>query len=253
MNIDNTKRFSDRVSNYIKYRPGYPEEIISFLEETTGLTQQSLIADIGSGTGKLSEIFLDNGYNLYGVEPNDEMREAAEAEFQDNPHFKSINGTAENTTLPSDSFSHIIAGQAFHWFDPVLCKTEFQKILKPGGWAILIWNERDVDSPFLEDYESFLLKHAIRYAEVVHRNIDEKVLSTFYEPFSYKIKSTPSYQLFDFEGTLGRYQSSSYAFKEGDNEFPAAKEALKVLFDNYQQDGLIKMEYQTNIYYGQLK
>ncbi|MEM6830334.1 MAG: methyltransferase domain-containing protein, partial [Bacteroidota bacterium] len=167
--------------------------------------------------------------------------------------FQSIHGTAENTSLEADHYSHIIAGQAFHWFDPVLAKKEFQRILSPGGWVVLIWNERDTRSPFLNDYEAFLNIHAVNYAEVVHRNMDEKVFTAFYEPFSYEIKCLSNDQLFDFEGMLGRYQSSSYAYQEGDASFPQAKEALMRLFDKHAQDGTIKMEYQTNMYYGQLK
>ncbi|MEM8845485.1 MAG: class I SAM-dependent methyltransferase [Bacteroidota bacterium] len=253
MITDNTKRFSDRVKNYVTYRPGYPKEIVTFLEEATGLNTDSTIADIGSGTGKCSEIFLDGGYAVTGVEPNLEMRLAAEALFENQPLFKSVNSSAEATTLEDDSYSHIIAGQAFHWFNPPLAKKEFQRILAPGGWVVLIWNERNVQSPFLADYEVFLHDHAVKYAEVVHRNIDEGVLGAFYNPFSYHVKHMTNYQLFDFDGLLGRYQSSSYAYKEGDEQFKLAKKALQVLFEKHQRNNQIKMEYQTNIYYGQLK
>ncbi|MEL7269572.1 MAG: class I SAM-dependent methyltransferase [Bacteroidota bacterium] len=253
MITDNTKRFSDRVANYVTYRPGYPNEIIPFLEKTTGLTADSNIADMGSGTGKSAELFLDYGYAVTGVEPNHEMRRAAEDLFQQQPLFKSIDGTAEATTLEEDSYSHIIAGQAFHWFNPPLAKKEFQRILAPGGWVVLIWNERDVRSPFLADYEVFLHEHAVKYAEVVHRNIDEQVLRTFYEPFPYHVEHFHNHQLFDFEGILGRYLSSSYAYKEDDEKFEKAKKALHLLFEKHEHNGQIKMEYQTNMYYGRLK
>lgn len=253
MVVDNTKRFSDRVENYVKYRPGYPKKIVSYLAEFTGLNADSRIADVGCGTGKSTELFLDHGYEVDGVEPNDEMRLAAEEHFVDQPLFQSIKGSAEDTTLGEGRYSHIIAGQAFHWFDPVLSKKEFQRIMASGGWVVLIWNERDVKSPFLADYEVFLHQHAVRYTEVVHRNIDKKVLSEFYEPFSYAVKEFSNHQLFDFEGMLGRYLSSSYAYQEGSEEFSAAKEALKALFERHQSNGQIKMEYLTNIYYGQLK
>lgn len=250
---DNTKRFSDRVENYVKYRPGYPEEIVPFLEKATDLNAASKIADIGSGTGKSTQLFLDSGYAVTGVEPNHEMRGAAEVLFEDLPHFKSIEGTAEETTLEENSYSHIIAGQAFHWFNPPLAKKEFQRILAPGGWVVLIWNERDVRSPFLADYEVFLHEHAVKYAEVVHRNIDEQVLRTFYEPFPYHVEHFHNHQLFDFEGILGRYLSSSYAYTERDKQFEPAKKALRLLFEKHVDNNQIKMEYQTNIYYGQLK
>ena len=251
--IDNTKRFSDRVANYVKYRPGYPEEVVSFLNTATGLTSDSKIADIGSGTGKLTETFMQKGFAVEGVEPNDEMRLTAEQLFENQPLFRSVKGSAEDTTLETGQYSHVIAGQAFHWFDPILSKQEFQRILAPGGWVILIWNERDVKSPFLSDYELFLHQHAVRYVEVVHRNIDEKILSEFYKPFSYQIKELTNYQLLDFEGILGRYQSSSYAYKEGEAQFQVAKEALKDLFEMHESNGQVKMEYLTNTYFGQFK
>lgn len=253
MIADNTQRFSDRVENYVKYRPGYPKELVTFLTKAVDLGADSRIADIGSGTGKSSEVFIDHGFAVDGVEPNDEMRLAAEIQFKGQPLFRSIKGSAEDTSLKEGAYSHIIAGQAFHWFDPTLSKKEFHRILAPGGRVILIWNERDVRSSFLSDYESFLHQHAVRYAEVVHRNIDEKVLSEFYEPFTYKVKELYNYQLFDFEAILGRYQSSSYAYQEGDPQFSATKNALKVPFEKHKRNGLIKMEYQTNMYYGQLK
>ena len=250
---DNTKRFSDRVANYVKYRPGYPKEIVPFLEKATGLTTDSKIADVGSGTGKSAEMFLDHGYSVTGVEPNHEMRKAAEVLFESQSLFKSIEGTAEATSLAEASYSQIIVGQAFHWFDQALAKKEFQRILAPDGWVVLIWNERDVQSPFLTDYEEFLHEHAVKYSEVVHRNIDEKAFTKFYEPFSYKVERLSNYQLFDFEGILGRYLSSSYAYKEDDEQFEAAKKALQLLFEKHKHNDQIKMEYQTNIYYGQLK
>lgn len=253
MIIDNTKRFSDRVANYVKYRPGYPAEIVPFLEKATNLNTASKIADIGSGTGKSTQLFLDSGYAITGIEPNHEMRTAAEVLFEDLPHFKSIEGTAENTSLKEGSYSHVIAGQAFHWFNPSLAKIEFQRILRSGGWVILIWNERDIQSPFLADYEVFLHKHAVKYSEVVHRNIDDAILGEFYKPYTYQIECLPNYQLFNFEGLLGRYLSSSYAYKESDEQFESAKKALQLLFEKHKHNGQIKMEYQTNIYYGQLK
>lgn len=253
MTPDNTKRFSDRVNNYVKYRPGYPKEIISFLKKSVGLNADSKIADVGSGTGKLTQLFLDSEYAVTGIEPNQEMRLAAEVLFENQPLFKSVNGTAEATSLEEASYSHIIAGQAFHWFNPTLAKKEFQRILAPDGWVVLIWNERDIRSPFLADYEVFLNEHAVKYSEVVHRNVDKQVFEAFYAPFSYHVESMPSHQLFDFEGILGRYQSSSYAYKKGDEQFEPAKKALQTLFDKHKHNNQIKMEYQTNIYYGQLK
>ena len=148
-----TERFSNRVENYVKYRPNYPKKIISFLEKEIGLSSSSIIADIGSGTGISSEMFLKNGNIVYGVEPNKEMREAAERLLAEHPNFKSINGTAEDTTLAANSIDILSAGQAFHWFDVIKTEIEFKRILKNGGWVVLVWNERETNSSlFLKAY-----------------------------------------------------------------------------------------------------
>src|SRR5438876_6048912 len=137
---DPTQRFSNRVENYVRYRPGYPKEVLTLLKAECGLKADSIIADIGSGTGILAELFLASGNRVFGVEPNREMREAGERLLQAYPRFTSIAGTAEATTLPNQSVDFITAGQAFHWFDRAQCLREFERILRPGGWVVLVWN-----------------------------------------------------------------------------------------------------------------
>ena len=130
--LDPTKRFSNRVENYLKYRPRYPAAIIPLLESECGLTPETLIADIGSGTGFMTEMFLRHGNRVIGVEPNAEMRSAGERLLTKYPKFSSVNATAEATALPDKSVDLIIAGQAFHWFYRQNTKIEFTRILKPG-------------------------------------------------------------------------------------------------------------------------
>src|ERR1041385_6863394 len=150
MTHNSTERFSDRVENYVKYRPHYPREILTALEQLAGLTPTCALADIGSGTGISAELFLEYGNAVYGIEPNNAMRKAGEAYLSRFPKFKSIDGTAETTMLSDASVDLIIAGQAFHWFDVERSRTEFKRILKPGGWAALFWNDRQTDTtPFL--------------------------------------------------------------------------------------------------------
>ena len=140
--IDPKKRFSSRVENYIKYRPNYPSKIIDFFIDNKLLSKKSVVADIGSGTGILSELFLKNGNKVYGVEPNNEMRKAAEIFLQKYPNFISIDGSAEETRLQEESVDLITAGQAFHWFNTKEAKKEFKRILKSDGSVTLIWNNR---------------------------------------------------------------------------------------------------------------
>src|SRR5262249_24618794 len=141
---DVTQRFSSRVENYIKYRPGYPKDVIETLQSECGLIPDSIIADVGSGTGILTEMFLRNGNVVYGIEPNREMREAAARLLKDYPRFRSLSAQAEETTLDDASVDFITAGQAFHWFDRKKTRVEFARILKPRGRVSLIWNERVV-------------------------------------------------------------------------------------------------------------
>ncbi|MBI1762477.1 MAG: class I SAM-dependent methyltransferase, partial [Acidobacteria bacterium] len=139
---NSTTRFSDRVDNYVKYRPGYPPGVLEFLAAEVRLTSNAVIADLGSGTGFSAKLFLDNGNVVYGIEPNPEMRVAAEAFLRGYPNFRSLAGTAEATTLPADSADFVVAAQAFHWFDVAAASTEAKRILKLAGSGILLWNDR---------------------------------------------------------------------------------------------------------------
>src|SRR6266404_712819 len=209
--IDSTQRFSTRVENYIRYRPGYPGEIIEMLKISFCLRRESIIADIGSGTGILSELFLKAGNRVFGVEPNPEMRQASERLLQSFPGFTSVAGTAEETGLPGECANFITAGQAFHWFDATRARQEFCRILTPGGWVILVWNDRKTDSTaFLTGYEKLLRDFATDYDQVNHKRIDASALSDFFqtEPDT---KTFSNFQLFDFDSLRGRLLSSSYA------------------------------------------
>ena len=118
-------RFNNRVENYIAYRPKYPAAVAEFLRNELGLSAASVVADVGSGTGILSELLLRAGCTVFGVEPNEAMREAAEELLQAYPNFKSVHGTAEATTLDDSSVDFVTAGQAFHWFDIEGARREF--------------------------------------------------------------------------------------------------------------------------------
>ncbi len=249
---DNTKRFSNRVDNYVKYRPSYPAEIIAFLENEMQFNKNFVVADIGSGTGILSKIFLDNGNAVYGVEPNEAMRKKAEEILQDFSLFKSINATAEQTTLQNSSIDVITAAQAFHWFDAVKTKTEFKRILKPNGYCVLIWNERSVASAFEKAYEQLLFDYAIDYKKVNHKNIDEKKIAAFFSPHSFIQRSFINKQVFDFEGLKGRLLSSSYSPAENHPEHNAMIEALMNIYSLYNQNNTVQFNLETKVYIGNL-
>ena len=248
-----TQRFSNRVENYIKYRPGYPAAILDLLTAKCGLTPAASVADMGSGTGILTRMLLGSGSRVFGVEPNREMREAGERLLAGQPNFTSVDGTAEATTLPDGSIDIITAGQAFHWFDRPKSRLEFQRILRPGGWVVLIWNDRNIsDRPFFRAYEELLLTYGTDYALINHKNVDEQILGEFFGAAGYGSASYPNDQTFDFAGLKGRLLSSSYAPDESDPRHVPMLAALKTLFDAYQTNGTVTFDYDTTIYYGQL-
>ena len=248
-----TERFSSRVEDYIRYRPHYPLEVLKCLHSDCGLAEDSVIADIGSGTGILTEMFLRNGNAVYGVEPNQPMREAGERLLQGYPRFQSIAAPAEATTLPSASIDFVVAAQAFHWFDREKAKAEFKRILQPQGWVVLVWNERlETTTPFSEGYEQLLQTFATDYREVNHKRMDTEILRQFYGG-DFQSRTFPNYQHFDFQGLKGRLLSSSYAPEAGHPHFEPMLIELQRIFNAHHDDkGQVTVEYDTNLYYGHL-
>lgn len=252
MNSDPKKRFSDRVKNYVKYRPHYPKEILTLLIKECELSESSVIADIGSGTGISSELFIENGNKVFAVEPNREMRKAAEKFFSKDKNFISINTSAESTGLSENSIDIIIAGQAFHWFDAELCKKEFKRILKKEGYLVLIWNTRIYKEGFMDDYEELLVKFGTDYENVNHENIDEEYIKKFFSPLRYNAVKFENHQDLDQEGLKGRLLSSSYVPDEKSPKYLPMLNALDELYFKYNIDGIVKVEYMTVVYYGKL-
>jgi len=249
---DNTQRFSNRVANYVKFRPGYPKEIIAFFEEKIQFNNNFIIADVGSGTGILTKMFLDNGNKVYAVEPNEAMRIAAEDILIGYNCFISINGTAEQTSLPSNSIDVITAAQAFHWFDVDKTKIEFRRILKAGGYCCLIWNERLNKSAFAKAYDELLLNYSNDYAKVDHKQINDKKIAAFFAPYQFVKKSFCNKQVFDFEGLKGRLLSSSYAPAEGEPKHEEMLAALYNLYKIFNQNNSVGFDYETKVYLGKL-
>lgn len=250
---DSTTRFSNRVADYIRYRPSYPAELIQTLQAEAGLTPQSVVADIGSGTGISANLFLQLGCTVYGVEPNAPMREAAESQFAAQPHFHSINATAEATSLAASSVDLIAAGQAFHWFDRDRARAEFSRILRPDGYVALFWNSRRIDStPFLKAYEALLLNFATDYQQINHTNIDSDVIAHFFAGHHFEKRSFPSFQDFDFAGLRGRLLSSSYAPAAGQPRHDEMVLALEKLYRDHQSQDKVRFEYDTELYFGRL-
>ncbi|HVF86185.1 MAG TPA: class I SAM-dependent methyltransferase [Pyrinomonadaceae bacterium] len=251
---DSIQRFSSRVSNYVKFRPTYPPAVVDLLKNECDLTSDSTIADVGSGTGILGELFLRNGNRVLGVEPNREMRAAGERLLKDYPNFTSVDGKAEATTLGNGSVDFVTAGQAFHWFDVEKTREEFARILKPGGWVVLVWNERQTDStPFLRDYEQMLLTFGTDYEAVSHKQVDRNRIVPFFGPGGFELRTFANQQLFDFESLKGRLLSASYTPEAGHPNHAPMLDALQRIFHEYQSGGRVTVEYDTNVFYGHLR
>jgi len=246
------ERFSNRVENYVRYRPSYPKAVLQLFQTEMNLQKSSVVADVGSGTGISSKLFLENGNTVFGVEPNEAMRKAAEEFLKVFPNFKSTDGTAENTTLPDKSIDFVIAAQAFHWFYKEKTRTEFGRILKDKGFIALVWNERQLGTnDFLREYEQFLIEFGSDYEKVRHDNIDGKILEDFFQK-EFSTKTFLNVQTLDFAGLKGRVLSSSYMPAETDSRFEPMVAGLERIFDKYAENGKIQILYDTNVHYSQI-
>ncbi|PTQ95173.1 methyltransferase family protein [Mucilaginibacter yixingensis] len=250
---DSTKRFTDRVDSYAKYRPGYPDAVLKLLHDKCGLTNHATIADVGSGTGIFSQLLLNDGYTVYAVEPNDAMRNFAAQELGANKNFHSLNGTAETTGLKNNSVDLITCAQAFHWFNPHPTKEEFKRILKSGGQVALIWNNRDVEGDeFSIAYELLLQQEGTDYKRVNHQNLKESDFAAFFKDGKYTLTRFPNHQDFDEEGLIGRASSSSYVPTPDTEQGQQFFQDLKAIFAAHQVNGKVRVKYQTEVYLGEV-
>ncbi|AXY75529.1 class I SAM-dependent methyltransferase [Paraflavitalea soli] len=251
--MDSTKRFTNRVEDYVKYRPQYPVELVTYLQEQFALWPGKVIADIGAGTGISTALFLQVAYEVWAVEPNEAMLTKAKELLGHFPAFHPVLATAENTTLQNESIDAIIAGQAFHWFHVEKCKLEFKRILKAKGLVVLMWNERNTRSAFEIDYDALIVKHARDYVKVDHRNIDLEHIAAFFAPWPVQLKIFSNEQRFNFDGLKGRLLSSSYMPAVHDAGYDEMINDLRGLYDQYQQNDVIRISYDTKVYTAKMK
>jgi SAM-dependent methyltransferase len=249
---DPTQRFSSRVDNYVRYRPAYPPVVIHLLRDECGFTPGSVVADIASGTGIFTRMLLENGNHVFGVEPNAEMRRAGEQYLASYPNFTSVDGTAEATTLVARSMDIVAAAQAAHWFKLDAARREFVRILKPGGWAVLLWNQRRTAStPFLRDYEQLLITYGTDYQDVRHERTTD-VIDSFFAPAPFQSRTLEITQEVDYAALEGRLLSSSYTPPPGHANYDPMLCEVRRIFALHENGGQVSIEYDTLIYWGRL-
>jgi SAM-dependent methyltransferase len=256
--MDTTERFSSRVDDYVKYRPNYPGAVFDAIErrvrereEGRGVTLPRIAADIGSGTGIFTRSLLDRGWTVHAVEPNQAMRAAAEQVLGHVPQFLSHEGTAEVTGLPDASVALVVAAQAFHWFDAARCRVEWRRILLPGGLVSLIWNVRQLGTPFMDAYEAVLTRLLPEYSRVTQRHVDAAALAGFFGG-QYESESVSHQQVFDWEGLLGRVTSSSYAPKPEHAGFDVLMRELQAVFAAHARGGVVEFRYEATAVFGEI-
>lgn len=256
--VDPTARFTGRAADYVKARPSYPQGVLAILRETCGLAAGRAVADLGSGTGIFTALLLESGATVHAVEPNADMRAAAEAVLGAQPGFRSVAGRAEATTLPEGSIDLVTAAQAFHWFDLEAARTEMRRILRPASAkdpcrVALVWNDRSLDAtPFLRDYEALLLARCPKYRELQGKADSVDKFDALLGKARWTRHTVPNEQRLEREGLIGRLLSSSYAPHEGDPGHGETFAELRDIFDRHAQAGEVAMLYSTVVIVGRV-
>lgn len=247
--VSSTSRFSNRADNYAKFRPGYPEELFSYVENELALKPEAAIVDIGSGTGLFAEPLLKNGYSVVCIEPNEDMRKAGEERLKKYASFQSIRSTAEATGLQENSVDLITVAQTFHWLDPVAARLECQRILKSDGHVILAWNTESQQTGFEQKYNNLRMQY--RLGEPGPVQIDPLLITEFFAPGIAASKVFSNKQLLDFDALKGQLLSKSYIPLPGHPQYDAMITELIKLFVMYNENGLVTINYETILYWGQ--
>jgi ubiquinone/menaquinone biosynthesis C-methylase UbiE len=242
---DATERFSGRVGAYVKYRQGYPDTLIPLIEEKSHLTRHSVVADVGCGTGLLAECFLRNGYPVFGVEPNQEMRESAEQRLHEFAGFRSVAGSAESTGLKTNSIDLVTVGRAFHWFKTMRALAEFSRILKAEGSCAIVWNQRK-GSPFMRDYDSLLHAYCDDYREIRSARDDQRKLL---EDLGFCLSTLAHREMSTMKQLQGKILSLSITPDPQHPRFEPMLRSIEELFHKHEGGGQVCFEYDTLVYH----
>lgn len=253
-NTDSKERFTSRVDAYREFRPRYPAAVLQLLQEQCGLTPASILADLGAGTGLLAELFLAHGNSVLAIEPNRAMQSACEELRLQYPKLKCMDGSAEATGLQDHCADFVTVGQAMHWFHLPRTRAEFVRILRPGGWCAVVYNNRRMGGDaFHDSYERLLCEFGVDYRQVRSRYVNENKLAEFFSPAVMHQAHLPNAQVLDLEGMAGRILSSSYMPQPGHPRFPAMMRQIEELFSRCRKDGHVRMEYDCVVSYASLE
>lgn len=250
---DSTNNFSGRAEDYTAGRPTYAKEFMEYLYAQGGMTEDAVIADIGSGTGKFAKQLLEKGSRIFCVEPNDDMRNMAINELQNFAKFTAVAGTASDTTLAEETVDFVTTAQAFHWFDVEEFQKECKRILKPNGKVILIWNMRDMDAEVNQKSYAIYKEFCPRFKGFgggIEKD-DVRIKKFFNEQYERVVFENPLF--YDKEKFIRRSLSGSYSLKVGDARYQEYIGELEKLFDEYAEDGVLKMPNQTVAYIGKIE
>lgn len=248
--MDPTIKFDGYADDYTAGRPGYSSALIDSFYQGFGMTSDSVIADIGSGTGKFSAFMLARGSKVYAVEPNSDMRRVAENELSSFPNFVSVNGGAEDTNLPDNSVDFITTAQAFHWFDVEKFRTECSRVIRPGGKVFLIWNVRDEADPVnieLREIYGNYCPAFVGFNGGIVRD-DPRIREFFFD--SYEHISFDHPLILNRDKFISRSLSGSYSIKEGDRDYEEYIASVLKVFDKYSKDGIVTLGNRSEAYIG---
>lgn len=246
--MNNTTRFNGKGEIYAKARPNYAAELFAYMKNILHISDGSVFADIGSGTGIFSEHLLNNGYFVYAVEPNADMRKKAEEKLSEYKGFTSVDGMDSNTTLSEQTIDCIMVAQAFHWFDADAFKKECQRILKPNGKIIIIYNSRDEDAECTKGLAELRRKYNPKFHGFSNGISEEKCIAFF--DGNCDVFRTDNNKTYDRQGYINRILSSSYSLSESDERYEEYLADINNLFEKFSNNGTLIIPMQTVAYVG---